>query len=100
MSFKPILIMCLLAPLSCTSALAQSRPLSTAMTCDQARQLVASRGALVMSTGPSLYDRYVGHWGYCTPTETIMPAYVSTKDRPQCFVGYTCVELSREDWRN
>ena len=100
LSFKPILILILLTPLSCGPVLAQSRPLSTAMTCDQARQLVASRGAIVMSTSPSLYDRYVGHQGFCTPTETITPAFVPTKDKPQCLIGYTCIELSHEDWRN
>ncbi|NDA48284.1 MAG: hypothetical protein EBY21_13640 [Alphaproteobacteria bacterium] len=95
-----MLLLGLLAPLSCGSALAQSRPLSTSMTCNQARQLVANHGAVVMSTGPSLYDRYVGHQGFCTPTETIMPAYVPTKDQNQCMVGYLCVEVSREERRN
>ena len=80
--------------------LAQSRPLSTSMSCDQARGLIASKGAVVMSTGPSLYDRFVSGIGYCTPSETIIPAFVPTKTNPQCLIGYTCMEMSREEKRN
>ncbi|MDH7795478.1 MULTISPECIES: hypothetical protein [unclassified Beijerinckia] len=73
----------------------QGRPLSTAMTCAQAAGLVNARGAVVMSTGPYTYDRYVQHRGFCTTTETIKPDFIPTRDSPTCFIGYRCVEITR-----
>jgi hypothetical protein len=86
-----ILLACT-ACLAATSALAQPRPSSVAMTCAQAAGLVASRGAIVLGTGGHTYDRFVHHRGFCLITETTKPAWVPTRDTPQCFVGYTCVE--------
>jgi hypothetical protein len=86
-----ILLACT-ACLVATSALAQPRPSSVAMTCAQAAGLVASRGAIVLGTGGYTYDRFVHHRGFCLITETTKPAWVPTRDTPQCFVGYTCVE--------
>lgn len=73
----------------------QGRPLSTAMTCGQAAGLVNARGAVVMSTGAYTFDRYVQHRGFCTPTETIKPDFVPTRDNPTCFIGYRCIEITR-----
>ena len=75
-----------------TAAYAQSRPYSPRMSCQAAASMVASRGAVVMSTGPSTYDRFVRSQPYCTPTEVTRPAWVRTADNPQCFIGYTCEE--------
>jgi hypothetical protein len=86
-----ILLACT-ACLVATSALAQPRPSSVAMTCAQAAGLVASRGAIVLGTGGYTYDRFVHHRGFCLITETTKPAWVPTRDTPQCFLGYTCVE--------
>jgi hypothetical protein len=86
-----ILLACT-ACLVATSALAQPRPSSVAMTCAQAAGLVASRGAIVLGTGGYTYARFVHHRGFCLITETTKPAWVPTRDTPQCFVGYTCVE--------
>jgi hypothetical protein len=60
------------------------------MTCNQARQLVASRGAVVLGTGTYTYDRYVRDLRFCEINETIQPGYVPTRDTPQCPVGYLC----------
>ena len=65
------------------------------MTCAQAVGLVNARGAVVMSTGPYTYDRYVQHRGFCTPTETTKPDFVPTRDNPTCFIGYRCIEITR-----
>jgi hypothetical protein len=46
----------------------------------------------VLGTGGHTYDRFVHHRGFCLITETTKPAWVPTRDTPQCFVGYTCVE--------
>ncbi|MGO4523532.1 hypothetical protein AB4097_01575 [Microvirga sp. 2MCAF35] len=73
-----------------SSALAQNRPFTPSMTCDQARGLVYSRGAVVLGTGTYTYDRYVRDRSFCEINETTDPRYVPTRDTPQCFVGYVC----------
>jgi hypothetical protein len=60
------------------------------MTCNQARQIVASRGAVVLGTGTYTYDRYVRDRAYCEINETIQVGVVPTRDTPQCPVGYLC----------
>ncbi len=72
------------------AALAQTGPYSPRMTCATAAGLVARQGAVVIATGPSTYDRYVDHQRQCLPPETTRPAWVATRDNPQCFIGYTC----------
>jgi hypothetical protein len=74
------------------TAVAQSRPDTTRMTCAAARALVMRHGGIVLGTGPSLYDRYVSSRAYCMTTEVTEPAFVQTADDRQCFVGYTCRE--------
>jgi hypothetical protein len=76
---------------TCADAWAQSRPLTLRMSCAQAQGLVASQKAIVLSTGPFTYDRYVGSYGYCAPGETLDPAWVPTADTAQCPVGYRCI---------
>lgn len=78
------------------AAYAQSRPYSPRMTCQSAARMVAARGAVVMSTGPNTYDRYVRSQPYCTPSETTRPAWVRTADNPQCFIGYTCEDVEND----
>ena len=69
---------------------AQQRPFTPAMSCGQAQQIVFSRGAAVLGTGTYTYDRYVRDRGFCQIDETIEPAWVPTRDTPQCPVGYRC----------
>jgi hypothetical protein len=78
-----------------TSALAQPRPSTPAMSCQQAAGLVASRGAIVLGTGGYTYDRFVSDTRFCLRTETTEPVWVPARDTPQCFVGYRCVERRR-----
>jgi hypothetical protein len=75
-----------------TGAFAQSRPLTTEMTCRQTKSLVTGSGGIVLSTGQQTYDRYVRSQAFCLPAEFAQPAWVPTADTPQCFVGYTCVD--------
>jgi hypothetical protein len=63
------------------------------LTCDQARGLVLARGQIVLGTGTYTYDRYVRDGRFCLRNEMIEPAFVPTRDTPQCPVGYTCREL-------
>lgn len=81
--------------LAATGALAQPRPSTQAMTCGQTRALVASRGAMVLSTGPTTYDRFVASRAFCQINEMIEPAWAPTRDTAQCPIGYRCIEA---DW--
>jgi hypothetical protein len=78
-----------------TAAVAQVGPSTLQMRCSQAAALVSSQGAVVLSTGPTTYDRYVNGGGFCERSETAEPAFVRTADAPQCLVGYICRELFR-----
>jgi hypothetical protein len=78
-----------------TSAAAQPRASSLAMSCRQAAGLVASRGAVVLGTGGHTYDRFVADQRFCLRTEVIEPAWVPAGDTPQCLVGYRCKEADR-----
>lgn len=73
-----------------TAASSQNRPLTTSMTCSQVAGRVASQGAIVLSTGPYTYDRYVSGANSCLHGEFPDPAWVPTADNPQCFAGYQC----------
>jgi hypothetical protein len=80
-----------LAFMACASGVqAQQRPFTPAMSCGQARQIVFSRGAAVLGTGTYTYDRYVRDRGFCQIDESIEPAWVPTRDTPQCPIGYRC----------
>jgi hypothetical protein len=82
--------------LAATSALAQPRPSTQAMTCNQTRALVASRGAVVLNTSPTTYDRFVASRAFCQINETTEPVWAPTRDTPQCPIGYRCIDA--DDW--
>jgi hypothetical protein len=82
-----------------SGVLAQGRPLSLQMSCNGARQLIASQGAVVLSTGPMTYDRYVSAVTQCVRGEILDPAWVPTADTRQCLIGYRCVERTRPSGR-
>ncbi len=79
-----------------TSAQAQPRPMTPAMACAQAQQLVLRNGAIVLGTGTYTYDRYVRDLSFCQIDESLRSAWVPARDTPQCFVGYVC--RSGRDW--
>ncbi len=84
------------ASLSVDAAQAQGRPDSLRMSCGSARGLVSQRGAIVLGSGPNLYDRYVASQGFCLPDEITKPAWVPTADTRQCFIGYRCERVDDE----
>jgi len=73
-----------------TGAMAQPGPTTRDMTCAQARSLVASRGVVVLRTGPGTYDRYVRDASLCAVAEAPKSAWVRTADVAHCPVGGTC----------
>ena len=89
---KRILLAMLLASASTYSAMAQGRPLSTAMTCAQAQALVVQRGFVVMGFTADTYDRVVSGQRYCLYSDMLVPLSVPTRDTRYCPVGYTCRE--------
>lgn len=65
---------------------------SRTLTCAAAAKLVQDRGAVVLATSPTLYDRYVRDLNFCLHDQQLRPEWVPTRDVPQCFVGYVCYE--------
>ena len=77
------------AILSASPADAQ-RPDLRSMSCAQAQGLIASRGAVVMSTGQFTFDRFVANASFCTREEVTRRAYTPTGDNPRCALGLRC----------
>lgn len=84
--------------LAASPAAAQTRPSSTAMTCQQTIRLVQAKGALVLGTGGMTYDRFVRDRSFCEPTEIAKRAFRPTLDNPNCLIGHTCYEPGPGDW--
>lgn len=84
------------ASLFADGVMAQGRPDSLRMSCAAARGLVSTRGAVVLGTGPDIYDRFVASQGFCQRDEITKPTWVPTADTQQCFVGYRCQRVNDE----
>jgi hypothetical protein len=86
-----------LALCAASPCLAQARPNTTTMSCKAAAGVVDAQGAVVLSTGPTTYDRYVASKSFCQFDEILRPAFVPTADNPQCFIGYYCYPNEDKD---
>jgi hypothetical protein len=71
-------------------SLSEARPSTTTMTCGQAAATVAKAGAIVLTTGPGTYERFVASGAECLPGEFTEAAQAPTTDSPSCTVGYVC----------
>lgn len=69
---------------------AAQRPDLRRMTCNQAQDLVARRGAVVMTTGQYTYERFVAGPRWCDRWEVVRPEVARTRDTQSCVVGYIC----------
>jgi len=87
----------LLTALAASPIQAQARPDTLALSCEEAAALVTKNGAIVLGTGPNIYDRYVSQIRYCSGAEQLKAEWVKTRDNPQCFIGYTCYVPSRDN---
>lgn len=87
---RPIFLIALIALLAPAAAGAQGRPDTLRMSCAQAAALVWGAGAIVLGTGPNLYDRFVTSRAFCERDEQTDPRWLPTADNPQCFIGYKC----------
>ena len=76
--------------LMASPSFAQARPDSLTMSCAAAYELVRQRGAVVIGTGPNLYERFVTDARYCEMAQRTKPAWIPTADQRQCLVGQRC----------
>ncbi|WP_217568584.1 hypothetical protein [Mesorhizobium sp. GbtcB19] len=85
--------LCAAAALLAATSFADARPDTRKMTCAQTRDLIRSERAVVLTTGPNTYDRYVQQFSNeCIAPDVPMADYVPTSDG-QCMV-YLCKEPS------
>ncbi len=76
------------------AASAQDFPNTLNMTCAQATAMVNSQGAVTLSTGPNIFNRYVKDAASCTADQVTKEQWVQTSDQQQCAIGSTCVDPS------
>ena len=76
------------------TTLAQARPDTRTMTCQQTQALIQSHGSVVLTTGPNTYALYIRQYSNaCVGSEIPAVAYVPTRDG-QCLV-HRCRESLR-----
>jgi len=56
------------------------RPDARNMTCQQVNDMIASSGAVVLTTGQYTYDRYVADGRFCSFPYSTRPESISTRD--------------------
>ena len=87
--------MAALLALALSAADATARQDARKMACNDVRELVFSAGAVVITTGDRTFDRYVESQRFCQPVDEVsVPAFVETRDNPQCWIGYVCRDRS------
>jgi hypothetical protein len=69
---------------------AEARPNTIGLTCSQAQSMVRSHRSILLSTGRYTFDRYVVNVAFCPSGDYAKSAYVQTRDRKSCRIGYTC----------
>jgi hypothetical protein len=74
-----------------STGLADARADTRNVTCAELQQMIQSRHAVVLTTGPNTYDRFVRQFGNeCDWPQVPMSAYVQTRDG-RCPL-YSCDE--------
>ncbi len=87
--FGPRAALFVLVVSSAHTAAAQPRLDAASTSCSILQSTVSRDGGAVIQTGPFLWDRFVTR---CSQRARETPAYLRTRDNPQCLVGYTCVQ--------
>lgn len=77
------------------SVFAQSRPDLRSLTCDEAVNLVQSKGKVIFTTGDFTYEQIVSTRRYCQPGQVVQTSKLPTVDEKRCWIGYTCRERER-----
>jgi hypothetical protein len=86
----PVRLIAFALALLLTATAASARQSTLGMSCRQAQNLLARSGAVVLSTGPHTYDRFVRSPGYCEVAQWADSATAPTRDSRACPLGYTC----------
>ncbi len=76
----------------CIPSFAMAAPLTTTLTCDQAKAIVVQQGGVVLYSSPNVFDRYVSSGAFCAVREITQQAFVPTHDKPLCPIGNTCIQ--------
>lgn len=92
------LALTLLLCVSAAGAAEAQRASTVGMLCSQAQALVEQRGAIVLNTSRTTYERFVSHPGYCDPHQMAVSAWAPTRDVQQCPIAYRCVLRDDDDW--
>jgi hypothetical protein len=82
-----------------TGVMAQTGATALNMTCAAARGIVAAQGAVVLRTGPTIYDRYVRDSSFCELQEMVWPVWMRTTDTDQCPIGDVCRSVEIDNGR-
>lgn len=90
-----VIALTLILALNAGTALAQSRPSTESRPCAASQRDVRTQGAIVLGTGGFTYDRFVRDRSFCQFDESLDPAWVPSRDKDACFVGYRCKSQSR-----
>lgn len=90
---RPVFRILVTAMLVAASGSAFARADTRSMTCEQTQRLIIRSGAIVLTTGPHTYDRYVSGFGYCSQPYVPARTWVKTKDYADCPV-YNCQRVS------
>jgi hypothetical protein len=73
-----------------TSAVAESARLRTeSLGCAAVAGVVTTRGAAVLSTSATTYERFVRDRSFCLASQITVPEFVRSADNPQCLL-YRC----------
>ena len=88
----------LIGLLAAAPVVAQTRNLTSRMTCADAAGLVKREGDTVLGTSSSAAERLVRDRSFCDVTEIAELRFVQTRDNPQCPVGYRCRQPDYENW--
>lgn len=60
------------------------------MSCSQVQRLIDREGVVVMTTGPTTYNRFVDRDGYCEIDQIVRRTTVPAADTQRCQVRGVC----------
>jgi hypothetical protein len=72
---------------------ADARPDTRQLSCAAVNDLVGRSGEIVMTTGPTTFQRFVADKRYCDRYETLLTFETAARDTPQCVVQSVCFNL-------
>ena len=74
---------------------ADARPDVREMSCAAVNDLVDRSGVIVVTTGPSTFQRFVSGLRYCDRYQSLSPFRTAASDTPACVVESICIDPKR-----